>query len=236
MADRSFTAIAGSTQKMHELHLAHDHTLAGQDNGTLFVRLKEGTRGSRLHDKVMAMEPTQNGRQAFVNLIAQHIGRDVHQRLLTQVEFNVTQKTFNGLAHPLAQYIDMYRKSYLTMLQASRHVPFRLPTGFTIVSRLHNSLTPCLMGSNGTRLDNAVQNNEGNVATISDFEAAAANLLPKCPVRNRQQYEKQQGKKRGHVSDVEGDQKKEKRHDVGGNLRSTCSPGGHEIYYYKGND
>ena len=47
MAHRAFTAGAGSVQKMHERNLSHDHTLFEQDNATLFVRLEEGTRGSK---------------------------------------------------------------------------------------------------------------------------------------------------------------------------------------------
>lgn len=179
---KSYSEVTGSVEAELVSRASFDHALYGSDNSKVYGFIEEAVRTSQYNASIKPYQRTKDGRGAYRALVAQHAGKDKWEKELRSQEDIVMNRTWKGnsSSFPLESYIQMHRQAYISMVQCSDHVEFQVPNPRTRVKHMIDNIDctdPELLS-----LLALVKNDD---ILMSNFEEAAAMILPGCPVARK---------------------------------------------------
>ena len=181
-AGKSYSEATGSVEAELVSRASFDHALYGTDNAKVYGFIEEAVRTSQYNASIKPYQRTKDGRGAYRALVAQHAGKDKWEKELRNQEDIVMNRIWKGnsSSFPLESYIQMHRQAYISMVQCSDHVAFQVPNPRTRVKHMLDNIDctdPELLS-----LLALVKNDD---VLMSNFEEAAAMILPGCPVARK---------------------------------------------------
>jgi hypothetical protein len=148
---------------------------------------------------VAPFDATKNGRGAYMALTSQFAGPDKwREELKKQKEFLQNRKWTGQSSMTFETFVSQHRQAHVLMDQCSRHIHVELPTEYSRVAALLDSIE-----SHDARLQSAlslVRTDLSPNGLHHSFEATVTAIIPQDPVaRNRKS-----GGKRVSISEVNG--------------------------------
>lgn len=182
--DSPFSAETGSVEDELISRLNHTSPLLKTDNNKLYHLLEEATRNTIYASTISPHSKTMNGRAAYLALISQHAGKDKWEKDITEQEDFLHNRKWKGDTNfTMAAFIKHHRASYNMLEKAADHIEYQLPNERTRVKYLIDNIQ-----CNNPKVEAALANINGDdtpTGKRNNFEAAAAYLLPTCPVATK---------------------------------------------------
>lgn len=164
--------------------LSHNHPVFKDDNAKVYQYLEQATRSTSYAVSLKKFQRKQDGRGAYLAIISQHAGVDKWDKELKTSEAFMHNRIWKGNNNfSLEKFLEGHRAAYTSMTQCAEHVTYQLPNERTRVGYLLQNIQ-----SNDAELLTMlaqVRHDDGPDGRRSDFEKAAAALIPACPVARR---------------------------------------------------
>jgi hypothetical protein len=179
----------------------HTNALYHDDNAAVYYRLEEATRSTVYAASIKPFQRAKDGRGAFLALTNQYAGQDKWEAELKRQDDLLHTHIWKGQSnYSLEKFVQCHRTAFVSMQSCAQYVEYQLPTEHTRVGYLlegiHSSDAGLQAAMASVRLDNVPGGKR------SDFEAAAAHLLPYDPVQNKRNSASKRGA--GDISDLSG--------------------------------
>jgi hypothetical protein len=159
----------------------HDSGLFRIDNSKVYYELHQATQGTTYAASVTPFAASKDGRGAYLALTSQFAGPDKWQELLrTNKEFLQNRKWNGQTQMTLETFIGQHRQSHVVMTQCKRHVHVELPSDYSRVTALLDSIE-----CDNSRLQAAlsqVRTDETDDGPRHSFSKAVNIILPQDPV------------------------------------------------------
>ena len=176
--------VHGSIEGEMIVRASHTHAMFRDDNAAVYYAFKEATRSTSYAASIKPFQRTKNGRGALQALTNQYARNDkweaeIHKKddlLHTQVL--KSQSNF-----PLEGFIAQHRNAFVSMQQCAEHIAYQLPNELTRVEYLLEGIQCSDPGLQAAMA--SVRMDDGVNRMRSDFEKAAAHLLPYDPVARK---------------------------------------------------
>lgn len=164
------------------LRASHDHPLFRVDNEQVYMELETATRGTQYAAAIAPHQRRKNGRAAYLALIGQFAGVDKWEAELKAKESILHTWKWKGQSgYRLELFAAQHRAAYVSMVQCAEHVEYQLPNGHSRVGYLLSAIE-----NSDPELQAAMAMIRADPEGMrTDFEAAVAHLLPRCPVARR---------------------------------------------------
>ena len=160
---------------------SHTHGLYKDDNASVYYKLEEATRSTAYADSIKPFQRSKDGRGAFLALTGQYAGVDKWEAEIKKQDILLHTRKWKGQSNfTLERFIQQHRNAYVSMQACTQHVPYQLPNGLTRVRFLLDAIENDDAGLQAAIA--GVEQDTGVGGMRSDFEKAAAHLLPKDPV------------------------------------------------------
>ena len=162
--------------------VSHDHPLYRNDNQLLFKSLETALRASTLASSLVGFRRKKDGRGAWFDIISQHAGKSLWESRIKEAEDYLMRREWNGTTSlTLKDHVHKHRTSYVALGEAAEHVAHELPGNRTRVTYLIDSMK-CKDPGVLAALSSVRQDDPG---MRTNFELAAAFLIPTCPVAKK---------------------------------------------------
>ena len=162
--------------------LPHTGPIYRNDNKTIFMKIDEASRGTSVESTVKAFSRRNDGRGAFMALVANHAG-DTKYRAIMKKRMNLLQNIkWNGRAYPLESHISNHRQAVDDLRECSEHITVSVPDASQQVEYLIDSIS-CFDNTLQAAIG-LVRANTNNMR--NDFEMAASALIEVDPYKRSQ--------------------------------------------------
>ena len=179
--DQPYSDLHGSVEEDMINRASHSHGLYRADNATVYYKLEEATRSTAYADSIKPFQRTKNGRDAFLALTNQYAGIDKWEAEIKKQSNLLHTRKWKGQSNfPLERFVQQHRNAFVSMTACTQHVQYQLPNELTRVRYLLDALENDDAGLQAAMAGVEADNGPGGMR--SDFEKAAAHLIPKCPV------------------------------------------------------
>lgn len=192
----------GSVQGELIARSSHAHALFKNDNATVYHYLEEATRSTPYAASIKPYQRNHDGRGAWLALLGQYAGKDKWEAEIKRQEQLIHTRQWKGQSNfTLESFISQHRNAFVSMEACAEHVDYQLPNQHSRVGFLLEAIQCSDAGLQAAMASIKTDNGPGGMRT--DFEAAAAHLLPYDPVAKKRLA----GAKRGGglISAVGGD-------------------------------
>ena len=170
---------------------SHTHALFKDDNAAVYFALEEATRSTSYAASIKPFQRSKNGRSALLALTNQYAGND---------KWEVETRKQDDLLHTCVCGKVNQTSHWKASLPNTEHIAYQLPNEHTRVGYLLEGIQCPNPGLQAAMV--SVQTDNGANGMRSDFERAAAHLLPYDPVaQNRSAGMKQPA---ANISDTRG--------------------------------
>jgi hypothetical protein len=184
---RPYSEEAGSIETMLELHAPHTSALFKQENATVFRLANEALSNTQYIHTIAPFRRAADGHGAVASLIANHAGKAHWDKVATENEAILTERTWTGTGNTsLEQHTNLLRKAHALLVEAALHIKLTVPSESSRVKTLIKSCEPC----KDAKFLAAVANVEKDDVMNDDFESTVAYLKPSCPVSNKKKKTK----------------------------------------------
>ena len=183
------------------VHASHTHALLRNDNVAVYYALEEAMRSTSYTASIKPFQRSKNGRGALLALTNQYAGNDKWEAEIRKQDDLLHTSVWKGqLNFPLEGFIAQHRNAFVSMQQCAEHIAYQLPNEHTRVGYLLEGIQcpdPSLQAAMVS-----MRTDDGANGTRSDFERAAAHLLPNDPIA----WKWSAGTKRpaANISDTQG--------------------------------
>ena len=166
------------------------------DNEAVFHLLEEATRNTAYAPSLATFAKKHDGRGAYFAIMSQYAGEDKWlAEVKVQEKFMATE--WKGQSNfSLEALITQHRNAFTSLQECAEHTSYQLLTEEGRVRKLID----CIVSTNAD-LCAAVAHVKASAALKTDFEKAAAFLLPACPVAAKRARIKRGA---AEISEVEG--------------------------------
>ena len=179
--DQPYTELYGSIEEDLIHRASHTHGLYRNDNAVVYYKLEEATRGTVYADSIKPFQRKKDGRGAFEALTKQYAGVDKWEAEIKKQSHLLHTRKWKGQSNfTLEKFVQQHRNAYVSMQACSQHVDYQLPNELTRVRYLLDALENDDAGLQAAMASVEQDSSVGGMR--SDFELAAAHLLPKDPV------------------------------------------------------
>ena len=179
----------------------HTHALFRDDNAAVYYAFEEATHSTSYAASIKPFQRTKNGHGALLALTNQYAGNDKWEAEIRKQDDLLHTRVWKGQSNfPLEGFIAQHHNAFVSMQQCAEHIAYQLPNELTRVGYLLEGI-PC--SDPGLQVAMvSVQTDDGANRMRSDFERAAAHLLPYDPVARKRTA----GTKRSatNISDTQG--------------------------------
>ena len=187
--NQPFSEANGSIEEDLIQRSLHTHGLFKTDNASVYFKLEEATRSTPQADSIAPFQKKKDGRGAFLALLKQYAGEDKWNAIIKKHDNILHTRKWKGQGNfSLESFIQVHRNAFVSMKAAVQHVAFQLPNEHTRVTYILDAIE-CEDAS----LQAAMANIKGDTVVggkRTDFELAAAHLLPEDPVARKRQSTK----------------------------------------------
>ena len=155
------------------------------DNMAVYYALEEATRSTSYAASIKPFQRTKNGQGALLALTNQYTGNDKWEAEIHKQDDLLHTRVWKGQSDfPLEGFIAQHCNAFVSMQQCAEHITYQLSNELTRVGYLLERIQcsdPGLQAAMASmRMDDGVN------GMRSDFEKAAAHLLPYGPVARKQ--------------------------------------------------
>jgi hypothetical protein len=162
--------------------LPHDGPIFRNDNKTVYMKIDEAARGTSVESTVKAFSRRNDGRGAFLALIANHAG-DTKYRSIMKKRLNLLQNIkWNGRAYPLESHVSNHRQAVDDIRECAEHITVSVPDNSQRVEYLIDSIS-CFDNTLQAAIG-LIRANTNNMR--NDFEVAASALIEVDPYKRSQ--------------------------------------------------
>ena len=182
--DQPFSEKHGLAEEDLVHRASHGHVLYKADNASVYFKLEEATRGTPQTDSISTSRRKKYGRGAFMELMSQYYGSDKWDSVIKKQGNILHSRKWKGQGNfSLESFVQMHRSAYVSMKATCQHVDYQLLNEHTRVTYLLDSLESDDAVVQAAMASIKGDNNLGGNRT--DFERAAAHLLPEDPVQKK---------------------------------------------------
>ena len=179
--DQPYSELHGSVDADMINRASHTHGLYRDDNASVYYKLEEATRSTPYADSIKPFQRSKDGRGAFIALTNQYAGVDKWEAEIKKQSHLLHTRKWKGQSnYTLERFIQSHRNAFVSMQACTQHVPYQLPNELTRVRYLLDAIENDDAGLQAAMA--GVEQDTGAGGMRSDFEKAAAHLLPKDPV------------------------------------------------------
>ena len=174
----------GSVEEDLVARASHTHALFRDDNSKVYHLLEEATRSTQYAASIKPYQRTKNGRGAWLAMVKQYAGEDKWEAEIKRQEQLLHTRVWKGQSNfSLEAFVSQHRNAYVSMQACAEHVAFQLPNGHSRVGFLLDAIQCSDAGLQASMANIRTDKAPGGMR--SDFEAAAAHLLPYDPVAKK---------------------------------------------------
>ena len=162
----------------------HTHAMFQDDNAAVYYALEEATRSMSYAASSKTFQRTKNGCGALQALTNQYVGNDKWEAEIRKQDDLLHTRVWKGQSNfPLEGFIAQHRNTFISMQQCAEHIAYQLLNKVTRVGYLLEGIQCSDPGLQAAMA--SVQTDDGVNGMRSDFEKAAAHLLPYDPVARK---------------------------------------------------
>lgn len=189
LPNKPYSEAHGSVVNELIARATHTHDLFNEDNGQLFTLIEEAVRGTQYAASISPFKRRRNGREAWMALMSQYVGKDKWQKELKKQENFIHTHIWKGNSNTtLETFVSKHRAAHVSMVRCGEHVPYQLPNERTRVTHLLDAIR-----TSDPELQAALANiraDDSDEGKMNDFEAMAAYILPHDPVASKRSSSK----------------------------------------------
>jgi hypothetical protein len=153
--------------------MSHQHALFKVDNATVFGILDAMLCGTAIYASIAQYRCLHDGRSAYIDVCAQHAGKDVWDKLHKDAEAMLQNRKWNGMANvTLSQHMAKHRQAFITLDECAEQISMEIPNRRSQVMYLMTSTTLVDLA--------AVQQDKAHKQV--NFKSTFAYLVPVCNV------------------------------------------------------
>jgi hypothetical protein len=120
---------------------APSHPLFKVDNGAVFKMTEMAVHGTVIAASIAPFCCNQNGCRAFVEIRAQHAGKDVWAKLVKETETILQTHKWSGTTNvTLAQHMGRHCQAFIMLTECAEHIPVDVPNDRSRVTHLMESI------------------------------------------------------------------------------------------------
>ena len=163
---------------------SHTHALFRDDNAAVYYALEEATCSTSYAASIKPFQRSKNGHGALLDLTNQYAGNDKWEAEIHKQDDLLHTHVWKGQSNfPLEGFIAQHRNAFVSMQQCAEHIAYQLPNEHTRVGYLLEGIQCPDPGLEAAMV--SVQTDDGANGMRSDFERAAAHLLPYDPIAQK---------------------------------------------------
>ena len=160
------------------------HAMFRDDNLAVYYALEEAARSTSYAASIKPFQRTKNGRGALLALTNQYAGNDKWEAEIHKQDDLLHTQVWKGQSNfPLEGFITQHRNAFMSMQQCAEHIAYQLPNELTRVGYLLEGIQCSDPGLQAAMA--IVRTDDGVNRMRSDFEKAAAHLLPYDPIARK---------------------------------------------------
>ena len=198
ITDWPFSEIHSSIRAELIARASHDHPIFGDDSAKVFQFFEEATRLTSIAPTLAPFKRAKDERGAFNAVKAQHAGIDKRESVIKTAESFLKSSKFKGNNnYTLEKHCDGHRQNYISMQEASEHVPVQLPNERSRVTYLLDSIE-C---QDPYVIVGLAQIRVSDPGLRTEFEGSVTALLPNDPVIKKKG--KNEANKLANISGIE---------------------------------
>ena len=164
---------------------SHTHAMFRDDNAAVYYALEETTHSTSYAASIKPFQRTKNGRSALLVIINQYALNDKWEAEIRKQDDLLHTQVWKGQSNfPLEGIIAQHRNTFVSMQQCAQHITYQLPNKLTKNGYLLEGIQCSDPGLQAAMA--SVRTDDGVIGMRSDFEKAAAHLLPYDPVARKQ--------------------------------------------------
>ena len=177
--------VHGSSEGEMIARASHTPAMFRDDNTAVYYALEEATHSTSYAASIKPFQRTKNGRGALQALTNQYAGNDKWEAEIRKQDDLLHTRVWKGQSNfPLEGFIAQHRNAFVLMQQCAEHIAYQLPNKLTRVGYLLEGIQ---CSDPGLQAAMAIMRTDDGVNGMrSDFEKAAAHLLPYDPVARKQ--------------------------------------------------
>ena len=160
------------------------HTMFRDDNVAVYYALEEAARSTSYAASIKPFQRTKNGCGTLLALTNQYARNDKWEAEIRRQDDLLHTCVWKGQSNfPLEGFIAQHRHAFVSVQQCAEHIAYQLPNELTRVVYLLEGIqcsNPHLQAAMAS-----VRTDDGANGMRSDFERAAAHLLPYNPVARK---------------------------------------------------
>ena len=163
---------------------SHTHAMFRDDNAAVYYALEEATHSTSYAASIKPFQRTKNGRGALLALMNQYAGNDKWEAEIRKQDDLLHTCVWKGQSNfPLEGFIAQHRNEFVSMQQCAEHIAYQLPNKLTRVGYLLEGIQCSDPGLQAAMA--SVRTDDGANGMRSNFERAAAHLLPYDPAARK---------------------------------------------------
>ena len=163
---------------------SHTHALFRDDNAAVYYALEEATCSTSYAASIKPFQKSKNARGALLALTNQYAGNDKWEAEICKQDDLLHTRVWKGQSNfPLEGFIAQHHNAFVSMQQCAEHIAYQLPNELTRVGYLLEGIQCPDPGLQAAMV--SMRTDDGADGMRSDFERAAAHLLPYDPVARK---------------------------------------------------
>ena len=183
-AGQPHSEVHGSIEGEMIVRALHTHAMFRDDNATVYYALEEATCSMSYAASIKPLQRTKNGHGALQAPTNQYAGNDKWEAEIRKQDDLLHTRVWKGQSNfPLEGFIAQHRNTFVSMQQCAEHIAYQLPNEHTRVGYLLEGIQCSDPGLQAAMA--SVRMDDGANGMRSDFEKAAAHLLPYNPIARK---------------------------------------------------
>ena len=195
----SYFGQSGSLIEELIARLPHTGPIYRNDNATVYLKIEEAARGTKVESTIKSFARKKDGRGAYLALVANHAGMTKY-RAISKKRMNFLQNIkWNGRSYPLESHVSNHRVAYDDLRDCSNHITVPVPNDEQRVEYLIDSINcpdSTLQAAVGL-----IRANTNNMR--QNFEDAASSLIEVDPYKRSTRSSQNSSGRQAHISAID---------------------------------
>ncbi len=195
----SYFGQSGSLIEELTSRLPHTGPIYRNDNATVYLKIEEAARGTKVESTIKSFARRKDGRGAYLALVANHAGTTKY-RAISKKRMNFLQNIkWNGRSYPLESHVSNHRVAYDDLRDCANHITVPVPNGEQRVEYLIDSIN-CPDSTLQAALG-LIRANTNNIR--ENFEEAASSLIEVDPYKRSSRSSQNSSGRQANISAID---------------------------------
>lgn len=175
----SYFGASGSLIEELISRLPHTGPTFRNDNATVYMKIEEAARGTKVESTIKSFARRKDGRGAYLALVANHAGTTKYRSIMKKRMNFLQNIKWNGRSYPLESHVSNHRVAFDDLRDCSSHITVPVPNDEQRVEYLIDSINcpdSTLQAAIGL-----IRANTNNMR--QNFEDAASSLIEVDPYK-----------------------------------------------------